>query len=544
MSTPQRLRPVVLAIMDGWGLTEPGPSNGVSRANTPNVDQWTEAYPYTQLSASGLDVGLPDGQIGNSEVGHLNIGAGLIVYQDYTRINKSISDGDFFTNEQFVSAIQHAKNNASQLHLLGLFGPGGVHSHQDHLHALLELARRHDLQQTYMHLFLDGRDVLPRSALAFLDALEAEQQRIGVGTVATVGGRYYVMDRDKRWERTGLAYEALVDGRGPTAPNARVAIEQSYANDVSDEFMLPTVIVQSNGAPVATINDNDAIIFYNFRPDRGRQMTRLLMQDDVNDYIQQHYAEQREEGQKVPDTIWQRDRPLKNLYYVTMTQYEAAFPVNVAYPPSNVEHPLAQVVSAAGLRQFHIAETEKYPHVTFFLNGRREQPFEQEDRVLVPSPKVATYDLQPEMSADGVTKELLAAINSGNYDLIVVNYANPDMVGHTGVQEAIIKACETVDTELGQVIPAVLNQGGVALIIADHGNAEMMVDPETGGPHTAHTTNLVPCILVAPPEAGLGKDQITLRSGGRLADVTPTLLDLLGVSKAEAMTGETLIVRS
>jgi 2,3-bisphosphoglycerate-independent phosphoglycerate mutase len=350
------------------------------------------------------------------------------------------------------------------------------------------------------------------------------------------------MDRDKRWERTGLAYETLVKGKGKTAETARAAIEASYANDVSDEFMIPTVIVQDD-TPVATVQDKDAIIFYNFRPDRGRQLTRAFVQPDFNEYVQNHYQQQKAEGQQLPNMIWQRDTQLSDLYYVTMTRYEEGLPVHIAFLPQNVENPMARVLSDAGLRQFHIAETEKYPHVTFFFNGRREEPFEGEDRVLVPSPKVATYDLQPEMSADGVTKELLKAIEREQYDFIIVNYANPDMVGHTGVPEAIINACETVDQSLGSVVPAIIERGGVALIIADHGNAETMIDPETGGSHTAHTTNQVPCILVAPPGTGLDKGDISLRSGGRLADVVPTLLDLLGLTKAGEMTGQSLIVR-
>jgi 2,3-bisphosphoglycerate-independent phosphoglycerate mutase len=528
--------------MDGWGLTEPGPGNGVAQANTPHVDRWSAECPYTTLAASGMDVGLPPGQIGNSEVGHLNIGAGMIVYQDYTRINKSIEDGDFFENEVLVGATQYANDMGSNLHLLGLFGPGGVHSHQDHLHALLDLAKRQGLDNVYIHLFLDGRDVLPRSALGFLDNLEAAIERIGIGTIATVSGRYYAMDRDKRWERTGKAYEALVYGKGNTATDARSAIQASYDADVSDEFMLPTVI-ERDGKPVATIDDEDAIIFYNFRPDRGRQLTRALMQDDFNEYVQQHYEQQKAEGQELPPTIWQREGQLQNLYYATMTRYEKAFPVHVAFQPQDVRFPMARVLSDAGRTQFHIAETEKYPHVTFFFNGRREEPFEGEDRVLVPSPKVATYDLQPEMSASGVTAELMKAIESDKYDCIIVNYANPDMVGHTGVPEAIIKACETVDEGLSQVVPAITERGGAVLIIADHGNAETMIDPETGGSHTAHTTNLVPCILVSHPDAGLGKGAVSLRGGGRLADVVPTLLDLLGIEKSSDMTGESLLVR-
>jgi len=544
MSEAKRPRPVVLAIMDGWGLAEPGPGNGVTRAHTPNVDRWSAECPFTKIGASGMDVGLPSGQIGNSEVGHLNLGAGFVVYQDFTRVNKSIADGDFFTNEALTNAVNHVKTTGGALHLIGLFGPGGVHSHQDHQHALMELAKRAGLERVYNHLLLDGRDVLPRSAPGFLDQLEVAIERIGVGEIATVSGRYYGMDRDKRWERTGLAYDALVNGAGETAENARQAIEQSYAKDVSDEFVLPTVIMR-DGKPVATIRNGDAIIFFNFRPDRGRQLTRAFVQSDINAAIDQHYAKQQAEGQKLPDTIWHRERQIENLYYVTLTQYEEGLPVHVAFPPKHVQHPIGAVVSAAGLRQFHTAETEKYPHVTFFFNGGREEPFEGEDRNMVGSPKVPTYDLQPEMSAAGVTEGLLKAIHSDQYDFIIVNFANPDMVGHTGVQEAIIKACETVDACLGEVVPAITEErDGAIVIIADHGNAEQMIDPDAGGPHTAHTTNLVPCILVAASSLGLGQGQVTLREGGRLADIAPTLLDLLGLQKAEDMTGESLIVRS
>ncbi|MGQ9926690.1 MAG: 2,3-bisphosphoglycerate-independent phosphoglycerate mutase [Chloroflexaceae bacterium] len=535
-------RPVVLAIMDGWGLAPPGPGNAVDLAHTPNVDRWIAEYPYTTLCASGLDVGLPEGQIGNSEVGHLNIGAGFVVYQELTRISKAIADGDFFTNPALRGAIAHARATGGALHLMGLFGPGGVHAHEDHLHALLELARREGFDRVYLHLFLDGRDVLPRSALGFLDALEAAIARTGVGVVATVSGRYYAMDRDRRWERTGRAYAAIVEGQGESAPDARAAIEQAYAADISDEFVLPTVIVR-DGAPVATVKDGDAVIFTNFRPDRGRQLTRALVQPDLNEQIQRHYARQKEEGLKLPDSIWQRPRQLQNLHMVTMTQYEEGLPVQVAFPPRPVVEPIAAVVSAAGKRQFHIAETEKYPHVTFFLNGGREEPFPGEDRLLVPSPKVATYDLQPEMSASEVTERLIEAIRSDQYDFIVVNYANPDMVGHTGVIPAVIKACETVDAGMGAVAPEVLARGGALLIIADHGNAEQMIDPETGGAHTAHTTNPVPCILVAAEGLGLGNHEVFLRSGGRLANVAPTLLELLGLPRAADMTGESLIVR-
>jgi 2,3-bisphosphoglycerate-independent phosphoglycerate mutase len=535
-------RPVMLAIMDGWGLAAPGPGNAVDLASTPNVDAWIAERPFTTLAASGLDVGLPEGQIGNSEVGHLNIGAGFVVYQELTRISKSIVDGDFFENPTLLQAVEHARSGGGALHLMGLFGPGGVHAHEDHLHALVQLAHRQGLKKIFLHLFLDGRDVLPRSALGFLDTLEGTLDRIGAGAIATVSGRYYAMDRDKRWERTGKAYAALVEGVGEQAASPREAIQQAYDKGQGDEFVLPTVIVR-DGAPVASVQDGDAIIFTNFRPDRGRQLTRAFVTPDINAIIKRHYAKQAEEGQKLPDTIWQRPRQLERLFFATMTQYEEGLPVHVAFAPRPVRTPLAAVVSAAGKRQFHIAETEKYPHVTFFLNGGREEPFAEEQRTLIGSPKVATYDMQPEMSAAGVTEKLLEAVNSAQYDLIVVNYANPDMVGHTGVIPAVIKACETVDAGLGQVIAALLARGGAAIIIADHGNAEVMIDPETGGPHTAHTTNPVPCILVAADGLGLGKGEVSLRAGGRLADIAPTLLDLMGLPKADDMTGESLIVR-
>ena len=536
-----RPRPVVLIIMDGWGIAPPGPGNAADLADTPHIDEWMATCPFTTLGASGLDVGLPAGQIGNSEVGHLNIGAGFVVYQELTRISKAIADGDFFTNPALLQAVEHVKRHNSALHLMGLFGPGGVHAHEDHLHALLELAHRHHLQRVYLHLFLDGRDVLPRSALGFLDTLEGVIARLGVGTIATVAGRYYAMDRDKRWERTGRAYAALVNGVGEKALSARAAIEAAYAQDISDEFVLPTVIVTANGEPTATVRDGDAVIFTNFRPDRGRQLTRAFVDPEINERIRQHYERQKAEGQPLPSHIWQRERQLRDLCFVTMTQYEEGLPVLVAFPPRYVTSPLAAVISQAGLRQFHIAETEKYPHVTFFLNGGREEPFPGEDRQLIPSPKVATYDLKPEMSAPEVTEALLAAIRSNQYDFIVVNYANPDMVGHTGSIPAVIKACEAVDASLARVVPAILEQGGVALVIADHGNAEQMIDPETGGPHTAHTTNPAPCFLIGGP--GYGKEAITLRSGGRLADVAPTLLELLELPPAPDMTGQSLIVR-
>ncbi|NJN18159.1 MAG: 2,3-bisphosphoglycerate-independent phosphoglycerate mutase [Oscillochloris sp.] len=542
MTETRRPRPVVLAIMDGWGLTEPGPGNAVDLAETPNVDRLIAERPFTQLAASGMAVGLPEGQIGNSEVGHLNIGAGFVVYQELTRISKSIADGDFFENEVLLDAVRHVQAHDSALHIMGLFGPGGVHAHEDHTFALLNLANRHGLKKVYLHLFLDGRDVLPRSAIEFLDTLEGVIARVGTGEIATVIGRYYAMDRDKRWERTGKAYLALTTAKGQTAPDARTAIEQSYAADTGDEFVLPTVVLK-DGQPTAVVSAGDAVIFTNFRPDRGRQLTRAFVIDDINAQIKRHYEQQRAEGQQLPPEIWQREAKLNDLHFVTLTQYEEGLPVHVAFNPRPVHHPLASVVAEAGLRQYHTAETEKYPHVTFFLNGGREEPFPGEDRNLIGSPKVATYDLQPEMSAPEVEKRLLEAINSGTYDLMVVNFANPDMVGHTGSIPAVIKACETVDAAIGTMVAAIEQQGGAAIIIADHGNAEVMIDPETGGQHTAHTTNLVPCILVAAPELGLTKETVSLRSGGVLADVTPTLLDLLGLELHPDMTGKSLIER-
>ncbi|HEY1014629.1 MAG TPA: 2,3-bisphosphoglycerate-independent phosphoglycerate mutase [Herpetosiphonaceae bacterium] len=537
-------QPVALIILDGWGIAPPGPGNGVALADTPNVDGWALASPFTQLNASGLDVGLPPGQIGNSEVGHLNIGAGLIVNQDSTRISLAISDGAFFANQAFAQALAHVKANGSRLHLIGLAGSGGVHAYDTHLAALLKLAADHGLSEVYVHAFMDGRDTLPQSGLAFMQSLEASAAAAGAGKVASVIGRYFAMDRDKRWERIGLAYDALVAGVGRQAPSASAAILESYARDPrGDEFIEPTVILGPDGVPLPRIADGDAVICFNFRADRVRQITRAFTQPDLNEMIVQWYGQQQAQGLAVPDTIWQRQEQLRDLVYVTMTQYDASFALPVAFPPHYITAPLASVVAAAGLRQYHSAETEKYAHVTFFMNGGREEPYPGEDRALVPSPKVATYDLQPEMSAAGVAGKLLEAIESEQYDLFIVNFANPDMVGHTGVIPAVVKACETVDRWMGEIMPALHAKGGVAVLIADHGNAEQMIDPETGGPHTAHTTNPVPCILVAPPGAGLDTASVALRPGGRLADVAPTVLDLLGLAKAPEMTGESLLVR-
>ena len=537
-------RPVLLVIMDGWGIAPPGPGNGVVLANTPNVDRWTATCPYTQLNASGLDVGLPLGQIGNSEVGHLNIGAGLIVNQDSTRISLAISQGDFFHNSAFVDAVNHVKARGSRLHLIGLVGSGGVHAYDTHLSALLTVAQEQGLEQAYIHAFMDGRDTLPQSGLGFMQKLEASLQTQNIGVIASVIGRYYAMDRDKRWERIGMAYDALVSGAGLFAPSAAAAIEESYARDSrGDEFILPTIIRDANGAALPRIGAGDAVICYNFRADRVRQITRAFTQPDLNEMIIQWYAQQHTQGLEVPSTLWQREAQLADLAYVTMTQYEAGFQLPIAFPPRYITEPLAKVIADAGKAQYHSAETEKYAHVTFFLNGGNEQPFHAEDRALVSSPKVATYDMQPEMSAFGVRDKLLDAINSDHYDFMIVNFANPDMVGHTGVIPAVVEACETVDTCLGAVIPLVLAKGGAAVLIADHGNAEQMIDPETGGIHTAHTTNQVPCILVVADGLALDRAHVSLRDGGRLADVAPTILDLMGLQAPDAMTGRSLIVR-
>jgi 2,3-bisphosphoglycerate-independent phosphoglycerate mutase len=516
-------RPVLLAIMDGWGEREETEGNGVKLANTPYVDSWRATRPWTLIRAAEKDVGLPPGQMGNSEVGHLNLGAGFIVRQDITVIDDSIADGSFFENPVLCQTIDTVKQRGTALHVIGLLGTGGVHSHSNHEKALIELAARRGLARVYIHLFTDGRDTMPQSGLGFASDLLDTIGRIGIGSIASVIGRYYAMDRDKRWERTQMAYELLTEGKGDPAPDVLTAIQRSYDAGVTDEFIKPAVIVDVEGRPIATVGDGDAVVCFNFRSDRGRQITRAFTVPDFNGFPR---------------------RILKDLLYVTFTEYEKALPVQVAFVNDDVASPLARVVSEAGLKQFHSAETEKYPHVTFFFNGGREQPFPNEDWTVVPSPKdVPTYDLKPEMSAAGVRDAVLGAIESGSYDFILVNFANPDMVGHTGSIPAVIKACEMVDRCMGAIIPRLLEAGGAAIILADHGNAELMIDPVTGGPHTAHTTNPVPCILVAADGLGLNKGEVTLREGGRLADIAPTVCDLLGIALAPQMTGKSLIVR-
>ncbi len=512
-----RPRPFVLCVIDGWGVSERQDGNAIALASTPNMSSWRTLYPYTTLAAAELAVGLPEGQMGNSEVGHLNIGAGFVVYQDSTRITEAINDNSFFRNEVLVAACRHAKERGSRLHLLGLLGPGGVHAYSDHLYALLRLANEQGLGDVYIHPFLDGRDTPPQSAIPFMEELLVVAGRLGVGRIATVSGRYYAMDRDKRWERTEKAYRALAFGDAPRSDDPAAVIRNAYAGGITDEFVIPTVIT-SNGAPVANVSDGDACIFWNFRTDRGRQLTRAFTVPGFDGF--------------------DRGAQLEDLYFVTLTEYEASLPVEVAFPPKDVREPLAKVIADAALKQFHTAETEKYAHVTFFVNGGREEPFPGEERLLIPSPKVATYDLQPEMSALPVTDEVVKAIEGGAYDVIMMNYANPDMVGHTGVLDAAIEAIDVVDECLGRVGEAVLRSAGGMLITCDHGNAEQMIDPITGAPHTAHTTNPVPCIVLVPEDSPFRGRK--LQSGGKLADVAPTVLEILGLQQPADMTGHSL----
>ncbi|HLZ81108.1 MAG TPA: 2,3-bisphosphoglycerate-independent phosphoglycerate mutase [Ktedonobacteraceae bacterium] len=518
-----RPRPFVLIILDGWGINPRKEGNAIALARTPNIDKLARDWPHTAVRTSGEAVGLPEGQMGNSEVGHQNIGAGKRVLQDYTRVSEAIRDGSFYQNPAFLKAVEHVKQHSSQLHICGLLGDGGVHAHETHLEALLRLAHMHTIERVYIHAFTDGRDSSPTGGVEFMRLLQARAGEIGgehVAKVATVSGRYYAMDRDNRWDRTGMAYLAMTRAEGLRANSALEAIQQSYDKNVTDEFILPTVIMEDNH-PVATVKAGDAIIHYNFRPDRARQLTKAFVLKELPPQAQEKFD---------------RGPRLKDLVYVMMTEYEAGLEAEVAYRADEVDMPLARVISDAGLRQFHTAETEKYAHVTYFINGRRETPFPGEERVLVPSPKVPTYDLQPEMSAAGITDTAVEHIRSGNYDLVIMNYANADMVGHTGVIEAAIKGVEAVDMGVGRVVEAALSVGGGLLITADHGNAEQLIDYTTGKPFTAHTTNPVPLYLVVPQLA-----HATLRSDGILADVAPTVLQVIGIKQPKDMTGSSLI---
>ena len=506
---------MMLMILDGFGINENEQGNAIKQANTPNIDKLMKTRPTTRIYASGMAVGLPEGQMGNSEVGHTNIGAGRIVYQDLTRITKSIEDGDFFSKSELVGAIENCKKHNSKLHVMGLLSDGGVHSTLRHLYGILELAKRKDFEDVYVHCFMDGRDTPPTSGESYILDLEEKMKEKGVGKIATISGRFYAMDRDKRWNRVEKAYRAMVYGEGDKATSAIQAIEYSYQKEVFDEFIVPTVIVNGD-EPIAKIEKNDSVIFYNFRTDRAREITRALVDKKFDCF----------EAKKDLD-----------LYYVCMTTYDETMPnVEVAFKKEELINTFGEYVSLQGLKQLRIAETEKYAHVTFFFNGGEERQFEGEDRILVPSPKVETYDLQPEMSAYEVTEKLIDAINSKKYDSIILNYANPDMVGHTGNMEAAIKAVEVMDECVGRVVEAVEAQNGMLIITADHGNIEQMIDYKTGEPHTAHTTNPVPLILI-------GKDDVKLKEG-RLADLAPTMLDLMGLEKPEEMTGESIIEKN
>lgn len=523
-TSTRRPRPFVLIIMDGWGVNPRKEGNAIALARTPNVDTLTLDWPHTTVRTSGEAVGLPEGQMGNSEVGHQNIGAGKRVLQDYTRVSESIRDGSFFQNPALLKAIEHVKKNQSQLHICGLLGSGGVHAHETHLEALLRLARRHGIERVYIHAFTDGRDTSPTGGLEFMQHLEARAQEIGGehrAQVATVTGRYYAMDRDNRWDRTGSTYLAMTQAEGQKATSAVAAIQQSYDKKITDEFILPTVIMH-DGQPVAVVKAGDALIHYNFRPDRARQLTKAFVLPELPPQA---------EGK------FNRGPRLADLVFVMMTEYEEGLDAEIAYRADEVDMPLARVISEYGLRQFHTAETEKYAHVTYFINGRRETPFPGEERVLVPSPKVPTYDLQPEMSAVGVTDTAVEHIRSGDYDFVIMNYANADMVGHTGVIEAAIKGVEAVDTGVGRVVDATLAVGGGLLITADHGNAEQLIEYDTGKPFTAHTTYPVPLYLVVPQLA-----QARLRPDGILADVSPTILQILGIPRPKDMSGRSLLI--
>ncbi|MFC7321974.1 2,3-bisphosphoglycerate-independent phosphoglycerate mutase [Halobacillus campisalis] len=502
-----------LIILDGYAIREEEKGNAVKQANTPNFDKYWNQFPHSQLQACGEAVGLPEGQMGNSEVGHLNIGAGRVVYQSLTRINLSIREKEFMENEELVNAVQHAKDNDKAFHIFGLLSDGGIHSHIEHMYALLQLAADHGLEKVYVHAFLDGRDVGQQSAKQYIQQAQDKMDEIGVGQFATIGGRYYAMDRDNRWERVKKSYDAIAYGKGPTSHDPIQSVQNSYDQEIFDEFVEPFVVTDESGKPVGNMEDEDTIFFYNFRPDRAIQLSRSFANDDFEDF---------DRGEEAP----------KNLYFVGMTQYSDAVNAKVAFPPNDLKNTVGEVLANNGMKQLRIAETEKYPHVTFFMSGGREQEFDGEERILIDSPKVATYDLQPEMSAYEVTDALLQELDADKHNAIILNFANPDMVGHSGMLEPTIKAIETVDECLGKIVDKIHEKGGHAIITADHGNSDEVTTPE-GNAMTAHTTNPVPVIVT--------KDGVELRKDGVLGDLSPTLLQLLEVEQPEEMTGNSLI---
>ncbi len=510
------MKTTVLMILDGFGINARTEGNAIKLAKTPVLDDIISKYPNAEGHASGLDVGLPEGQMGNSEVGHLNIGAGRIVYQEFTRITKSIEDGDFFENKGLLKAIDNCKKNNSALHIFGLLSDGGVHSHISHLYAVLKLAKDNDIKDVFVHAFMDGRDTPPNSGSGYISNIEEKMREIGIGEIATISGRYYAMDRDNRWERVEKAYDVITLGNGNSALSAAECMAKSYENGITDEFIIPCAITDKEGKKTAVVNNNDSIIFFNFRPDRAREMTRA-------------FCDNKFEGFK-------RKKELKDLVFVCFTEYDKTIPNKLlAFEQTAPVNTIGEYLSKIGKKQLRIAETEKYAHVTFFFNGGIENPYEGEDRILIPSPKVATYDLKPEMSAYEVTDALVEAINSQKYDLIIINYANSDMVGHTGILDAAKKAVEAVDSCLEKVLKAVIDTNSVWFICADHGNSDQMIDYETKEPFTAHTTNPVPFILVNYT------DGIKLRQGGRLADIAPTILDIMALPIPNDMTGKTLL---
>ena len=512
-------KPIALIILDGFGINEATEGNAIKAANKPNIDRYFAEYPNTVLYASGMAVGLPDGQMGNSEVGHTNIGAGRVVYQELTRITKSIDDGDFYSNETLLAAVENCKKNDSALHFIGLLSDGGVHSHIEHLFGLIDLAKKNGLTKVFVHPIMDGRDVSPTSGIDFIKALNEKLANTGVGKIATVSGRYYAMDRDNNWDRVVKAYNAMVKNEGEMTEDVALAMEKSYVTEdengalITDEFIRPMVVCE-NGTPVGKISANDSVICFNFRPDRAREITRTFVDPEFNGFEREQFP----------------------LYYVCMTQYDASMPnVNIAFKPQSLTNTFGEYISKQGMKQLRIAETEKYAHVTFFFNGGVEEVYDGEDRKLIPSPKVATYDMQPEMSAYKVADACVDLINEDKYDCIILNFANCDMVGHTGVFEAAVKAVEAVDECLGKVVDAIMAKGGKVLITADHGNADKMFEPDTKDVFTAHTTNPVPLIVM-----GAGDVQL---SRGKLCDLTPTMLDLMGLSQPEEMTGQSVIVK-